>query len=105
IGQDEAIAVTAKAVLRARCGIGDPNRPLASLLYLGPTGVGKTELAKTLAQTLFHTPDALIRIDMSEFSEPFQAAKLVGAPAGYVGFRETNKLTDAIRKRPHSVVL
>jgi len=105
IGQDEAIAVTAKAVLRARSGIGNPNRPLASLLYLGPTGVGKTELAKTLAQTLFNTPDALIRIDMSEFSEPFQAAKLVGAPAGYVGFRETTKLTDAIRKRPHSVVL
>jgi ATP-dependent Clp protease ATP-binding subunit ClpC len=106
IGQDEAIAMTAKAVLRARSGLAHPERPLASLLYLGPTGVGKTELAKTLARALFHhVPDSLIRIDMSEFSEPFQAAKLVGAPAGYVGFRETNKLTDAVRKRPHSVVL
>ncbi|MDO8599224.1 MAG: ATP-dependent Clp protease ATP-binding subunit, partial [bacterium] len=105
VGQDDAVAAIAKALQRAKSGLSSPQRPLASFLLLGPTGVGKTETAKALAELLFQSPDALIRLDMSEFSEGFTISKLIGAPAGYVGYREGSKLTDTIRKRPASVVL
>ncbi len=105
VGQDEAVKNVAELVRRAKAGISSPNRPLASFLFLGPSGVGKTELAKTLAETVFQDPNALIRIDMSEFSEGFNMSKLVGAPAGYVGYRDETKLTDVVKRKPHSIVL
>lgn len=105
VGQDEAVRSVATAVRRAKTGITDPRRPLASFLFLGPSGVGKTELARALARHVFKHDKALVRLDMSEFAEPHTASKLVGAPAGYVGYREHAKLTDAVRARPHSVVL
>ena len=105
VGQDEAVRAVAEMVRRAKTGIGQPGRPLASFLFLGPSGVGKTELAKVLAETAFHDPKALVRIDMSEFSEGFNISKLIGAPAGYVGYKEGNKFTDVIKRKPHAVVL
>ncbi len=105
IGQDEAIKAVCEAIRRARAGISDPKRPLGSFLFLGPTGVGKTELAKALAEFLFGSEDALIRLDMSEFKEEHSVAKLIGAPPGYVGYEEGGKLTEAVRRRPYSVIL
>ncbi len=105
IGQDEAVQAVADAVLRARSGIKDPNRPIGSFIFLGPTGVGKTELARTLAQHLFDDEGNLIRIDMSEYMEKHTVARLVGAPPGYVGFEEGGQLTEAVRRRPYSVIL
>ena len=104
-GQDEALKIVANTIRRARAGLSDPNRPLASFIFMGPTGVGKTETAKLLARLLFDNPNALIRIDMSEFSESFNASKLIGAPAGYVGYKDTNVLTDAVKAKPYSIVL
>ena len=105
VGQDEALHAVARAVRRARSGMKDPKRPVGSFLFLGPTGVGKTELARSLAEFLFGSEEAMIRIDMSEYMERHEAAKLIGAPPGYVGFEEGGKLTEAIRRRPYSVVL
>lgn len=105
VGQDEVIHGVAEYIRRASAGLTDPRRPLASFLFMGPSGVGKTELAKTLAHTVFGGESALIRLDMSEFSEPHTVSKLIGSPAGYVGYRDTTKLTDHIRRRPYSVVL
>jgi ATP-dependent Clp protease ATP-binding subunit ClpC len=105
IGQDEAIVAVAKAVRRARSGLKDPKRPTGSFIFLGPTGVGKTELARALAQFLFDNEDALIKIDMSEYMERFAVSRLVGAPPGYVGYEEGGQLTEAVRRRPYSVVL
>ncbi|MEM0965784.1 MAG: ATP-dependent chaperone ClpB [Verrucomicrobiota bacterium] len=105
IGQDEAVERTTEAILRARAGIKDPNRPIGSFLFLGPTGVGKTELAKTLARTLFDTEANLTRIDMSEYMEKHAVARLIGAPPGYVGFEEGGQLTEAVRRKPYSVLL
>ncbi|MCS6989262.1 MAG: ATP-dependent Clp protease ATP-binding subunit [Chloroherpetonaceae bacterium] len=105
IGQDEAVEKLAKAIRRARAGVKDPNRPIGSFIFLGPTGVGKTELAKALAKTLFDSEDALIRVDMSEFMERFSVSRLVGAPPGYVGFEEGGELTEKVRRKPYSVVL
>ncbi|MCX7114732.1 MAG: ATP-dependent chaperone ClpB [Gammaproteobacteria bacterium] len=105
VGQDEAVSVVANAIRRARAGLSDPNRPVGSFLFLGPTGVGKTELCKALATFLFDTEDALIRIDMSEFMEKHSVARLIGAPPGYVGYEEGGYLTEAIRRRPYSVIL
>jgi len=105
IGQDEAVSRTTEAILRARAGIKDPNRPIGSFLFLGPTGVGKTELAKTLARTLFDTESNLTRIDMSEYMEKHSVARLIGAPPGYVGFEEGGQLTEAVRRKPYSVLL
>ena len=105
VGQDEAIKAVCEAIRRARAGVSDPKRPLGSFLFLGPTGVGKTELAKALAEFLFGSEDALIRLDMSEFKEEHSVAKLIGAPPGYVGYEEGGKLTEAVRRRPYSVIL
>ncbi|MBZ0270157.1 AAA family ATPase, partial [bacterium] len=105
IGQDEAVATVADAVLRARAGLQDPRRPIGSFLFLGPTGVGKTELAKTLAAALFDSEDNLVRLDMSEYQEKHSVARLVGAPPGYVGYEEGGQLTEAVRRKPYSVVL
>ncbi|MRX73476.1 ATP-dependent chaperone ClpB [Bacillus lacus] len=105
VGQDEAVMLTANAVLRARAGIQDPNRPLGSFLFLGPTGVGKTELAKALADVLFDSEDQLIRFDMSEYMEKHSVSRLIGAPPGYVGYEEGGQLTEIIRKNPYSVIL
>ena len=105
IGQDEAVTSTAEAILRARAGIKDPRRPIGSFLFLGPTGVGKTELAKTLAQTLFDTESNMVRIDMSEYMEKHSVARLIGAPPGYVGYEEGGQLTEAVRRKPYSVIL
>ncbi|MCX7025671.1 MAG: ATP-dependent Clp protease ATP-binding subunit [Spirochaetes bacterium] len=105
VGQEEAIAALARSVRRSRAGISDPRRPLGSFIFLGPTGVGKTLVAKTLAETLFGSPDALIRIDMSDFMEKHNASRLVGAPPGYVGYDEGGMLTEKVRRRPYSVVL
>jgi ATP-dependent Clp protease ATP-binding subunit ClpB len=105
IGQDEAVQVVADAVIRARAGIKDPKRPIGSFIFLGPTGVGKTELAKTLAETLFDSEQSLIRIDMSEYMEKFAVSRLIGAPPGYVGYEEGGQLTEAVRRKPYSVVL
>ena len=104
-GQSNAISAVAEAVSRSRLGLGDPRRPRASFLFVGPSGTGKTEMARQLAKHLFGREDALVKLDMSEFAEGHAVSKLVGAPAGYVGYREASKLTDAIRKRPHCVVL
>ena len=105
VGQEEALHAVARAVRRARSGMKDPRRPVGSFLFLGPTGVGKTELARSLAEFLFGSEDAMIRMDMSEYMERHEAAKLIGAPPGYVGFEEGGKLTEAIRRKPYSVVL
>jgi ATP-dependent Clp protease ATP-binding subunit ClpB len=105
IGQDEAVAAVADAVLRSRAGLQDPRRPIGSFLFLGPTGVGKTELAKALAVSLFDSEQNLIRIDMSEYQEKHSVARLVGAPPGYVGYDEGGQLTEAVRRKPYSVVL
>jgi ATP-dependent Clp protease ATP-binding subunit ClpB len=105
IGQDEAISAVANAIRRSRSGLSDPNRPTGSFLFLGPTGVGKTELCKALAQFLFDSEDAIVRIDMSEFMEAHSVARLIGAPPGYVGYEEGGYLTEAVRRRPYSVVL
>ena len=105
IGQDEAVQKVAEAILRSRAGIQDPNRPIGSFLFLGPTGVGKTELAKTLAQALFDDEKNLIRIDMTEYMEKFSVSRLIGAPPGYVGYDEGGQLTEAVRRKPYSVVL
>ncbi len=105
IGQDEAVRATAEAVLRARSGLKDPNRPIGSFIFLGPTGVGKTELARALAQALFDDERAMVRIDMSEYQERHTVARLVGAPPGYVGYEEGGQLTEAVRRRPYSVIL
>ncbi|MDI7276545.1 MAG: ATP-dependent Clp protease ATP-binding subunit, partial [Anaerolineae bacterium] len=104
VGQDEAVATVAKAVRRARAGLKDPKRPIGSFIFLGPTGVGKTELAKALAEFMFGSDDALIQLDMSEFMERHTVSRLVGAPPGYVGYEEAGQLTEAIRRRPYSVV-
>ncbi|WP_156317063.1 AAA family ATPase, partial [Marinagarivorans algicola] len=105
VGQNEAIKAVSDAVRRSRAGLADPNRPNGSFLFLGPTGVGKTELCKALAEFLFDTQDSIIRIDMSEFMEKHSVARLVGAPPGYVGYEEGGYLTEAVRRRPYSVVL
>jgi len=105
IGQDEAVQMVANAIRRSRAGLSDPNRPNGSFLFLGPTGVGKTELCKTLANFLFDTEEAMIRIDMSEFMEKHSVARLIGAPPGYVGYEEGGYLTEAVRRRPYSVIL
>ena len=105
VGQDEAVGAIANAIRRARAGLSDPRRPNGSFLFLGPTGVGKTELTRALAEFLFDTEDAMVRIDMSEFMEKHSVARLIGAPPGYVGFEEGGYLTEAIRRRPYSVVL
>ena len=105
VGQDEAVQAVTEAIQRSRAGIQDPNRPIGSFLFLGPTGVGKTELAKTLAQALFDDENNLVRIDMSEYMEKFSVSRLIGAPPGYVGFEEGGQLTEAVRRKPYSVVL
>jgi ATP-dependent Clp protease ATP-binding subunit ClpB len=105
IGQEEAVEAVSNAIRRSRAGLSDPNRPNGSFLFLGPTGVGKTELCKALAVSLFDTEDALIRIDMSEFMEKHSVARLIGAPPGYVGYEEGGYLTEAVRRRPYSVIL
>ena len=105
LGQDEAIQVVTEAVQRSRAGLNDPSKPIASLIFLGPTGVGKTELCKALAEFMFDTEDALVRIDMSEYMEKHTVSRLLGAPPGYVGYEEGGQLTDAIRRRPYSVLL
>ncbi|HPR83839.1 MAG TPA: AAA family ATPase, partial [Pontiellaceae bacterium] len=105
IGQDEAVQTVADAVLRARAGISNPNRPIGAFLFLGPTGVGKTELARALAFELFDSDDHMVRIDMSEYMEKHTVSRLVGAPPGYVGYEEGGQLTEAVRRKPYSVVL
>ena len=105
VGQDEAVQSVTEAIQRSRAGIQDPNRPIGSFLFLGPTGVGKTELAKTLAQALFDDENNLVRIDMSEYMEKFSVSRLIGAPPGYVGYEEGGQLTEAVRRKPYSVVL
>ena len=105
VGQDPAIAVVSDAVRRARAGLQDPNRPIGSFLFLGPTGVGKTELSKALAEFLFDEEQAMIRVDMSEYMEKHSVARLIGAPPGYVGYEEGGTLTEAVRRRPYQVIL
>jgi ATP-dependent Clp protease ATP-binding subunit ClpB len=105
IGQDEAVAAVSDAIRRARAGLKDPKRPIGSFIFLGPTGVGKTELARALAEFLFDDEQALVRIDMSEYMEKFAVSRLVGAPPGYVGYEEGGQLTEAVRRRPYQVVL
>ena len=105
VGQDEALTAVANAIRRSRAGLSDPNRPIGSFLFLGPTGVGKTELTKALANFLFDTDDAMVRLDMSEFMEKHSVARLIGAPPGYVGYDEGGYLTEAVRRRPYSVIL
>ena len=105
IGQDEAVTKVTEAIIRSRAGIADPNRPIGSFLFLGPTGVGKTQLAKALAKTLFDDANNMVRIDMSEYMEKYSVSRLIGAPPGYVGYEEGGQLTEAVRRRPYSVVL
>ncbi|MCI7350820.1 MAG: AAA family ATPase, partial [Ruminococcus sp.] len=105
IGQDEAVLKVSEAILRSRAGIQDPNRPIGSFMFLGPTGVGKTELAKALAEALFDDEKNIVRIDMTEYMEKFSVSRLIGAPPGYVGYEEGGQLTEAVRRRPYSVVL
>jgi ATP-dependent Clp protease ATP-binding subunit ClpB len=105
VGQDEAVTAVANAIRRSRAGLGDPDRPIGSFIFLGPTGVGKTELAKALAEFLFDSERAMIRIDMSEYMEKHSVSRLVGAPPGYVGYEEGGQLTESVRRRPYSVVL
>src|SRR4029079_9465490 len=104
-GQDEAVPAVANAIRRSRAGLGDPDRPIGSFIFLGPTGGGKTERAKALAEFLFDTEKATVRIDMSEYMEKHSVSRLVGAPPGYVGFEEGGQLTEAVRRRPYSVLL
>src|SRR5438067_5331590 len=105
VGQNEAIAAVSNAVRRARAGLQDPNRPLGSFLFLGPTGVGKTELARALAEFLFDDDQAMIRIDMSEYQEKHTVSRMIGAPPGYVGYEEAGQLTEAVRRHPYAVIL
>jgi ATP-dependent Clp protease ATP-binding subunit ClpB len=105
VGQDEAVEAVANALRRARTGLQDPNRPIGSFVFLGPTGVGKTELAKALAEFMFDDERAMVRLDMSEYQERHTVARLIGAPPGYVGYEEGGQLTEAVRRRPYSVVL
>ena len=105
VGQDEGVELVSEAILRSKAGIKDPTKPIGSFLFLGPTGVGKTELAKTLAQALFDDENAMVRIDMSEYMEKYSVARLIGAPPGYVGYEEGGQLTEAVRRKPYSVVL
>ncbi len=105
VGQDEAVRLVSEAILRSRAGIADPKKPIGSFLFLGPTGVGKTELAKTLAETLFDSEKNMVRIDMSEYMEKFSVSRLIGAPPGYVGYEEGGQLTEAVRRQPYSVIL
>ena len=105
IGQADALASISKALRRSRADLKDPRRPIGSFILLGPTGVGKTLLAKSLAEFMFNSPDALIQIDMSEYMEKFNASRLVGSPPGYVGYEEGGQLTERVRRRPYSVVL
>jgi ATP-dependent Clp protease ATP-binding subunit ClpB len=105
VGQDEAVEAVANAVRRSRSGLQDPHRPIGSFLFLGPTGVGKTELCKALAEIMFDDENAMVRIDMSEFMERHTVSRLIGAPPGYVGYEEGGRLTEAVRRRPYSVVL
>jgi ATP-dependent Clp protease ATP-binding subunit ClpB len=105
IGQNEAVQLVADAVIRARSGIKDPRRPIGSFIFLGPTGVGKTELARTLAEALFDSEDNIVRIDMSEYQERHTVSRLIGAPPGYVGYEEGGQLTEAVRRKPYSIVL
>ncbi|MDD4189536.1 MAG: AAA family ATPase, partial [Eubacteriales bacterium] len=105
IGQDEAVTAVSDAVMRARSGLKDPRKPIGSFIFLGPTGVGKTELAKTLAEALFDTEENMIRIDMSEYMEKHAVARLIGAPPGYIGYEEGGQLTEAVRRKPYSVIL
>ena len=105
VGQDEAVRIVSNAIRRSRAGLSDPRRPNGSFLFLGPTGVGKTELCKALAEFLFDTDEAMVRIDMSEFMEKHSVARLIGAPPGYVGYEEGGYLTEAVRRRPYSVIL
>jgi ATP-dependent Clp protease ATP-binding subunit ClpC len=105
IGQDEAVTAVAEAIRRSRAGLGDPDRPVGSFLFLGPTGVGKTELARALAEALFGSEDSMVRIDMSEFQERHTTSRLTGAPPGFVGYEEAGQLTEAVRRHPYSVLL
>ncbi len=105
VGQDEALTAVANAIRRSRAGLSDPKRPIGSFIFLGPTGVGKTETARALAEFLFDDEDAMVRIDMSEYMERHAVARLIGAPPGYVGFDEGGQLTEAVRRRPYAVVL
>ena len=105
IGQDEAVQLVADAVIRARSGIKDPRRPIGSFIFLGPTGVGKTELSRALAEALFDSEDNMVRLDMSEYQERHTVSRLIGAPPGYVGYEEGGQLTEAVRRKPYSVVL
>ncbi len=105
VDQDAAVRAVADAVRRSRAGLQDPNRPIGSFLFLGPTGVGKTELAKALAEFLFDSENAIVRLDMSEFGERHNVSRLIGAPPGYIGYEEGGRLTEAIRRRPYSVIL
>ena len=105
IGQDEAVAAVAKAIRRGRVGLKDPDRPIGSFLFLGPTGVGKTELSKALADAMFGTENSLIRVDMSEFMEKHTVSKLIGSPPGYVGYDEGGQLSEKVRRNPYSVIL
>ena len=105
VGQEEAVTAVAEAVRRARAGLADPNRPDGSFLFLGPTGVGKTELARALAEALFGDESLMVRFDMSEFQERHTVSRLVGAPPGYVGYEEAGQLSEAVRRRPYAVLL
>jgi ATP-dependent Clp protease ATP-binding subunit ClpB len=105
VGQDEAVAAVANAIRRSRAGLADPEKPIGSFIFLGPTGVGKTELAKALAEFLFDTEKAMVRVDMSEYMEKHTVSRLIGAPPGYVGYDEGGQLTEAVRRRPYSVLL
>ena len=105
IGQDEAVNAVSNAIRRSRAGLSDPNRPIGSFMFLGPTGVGKTELARALAEFLFDDERAMVRIDMAEYMEKYSVSRLIGAPPGYVGYDEGGQLTEAVRRRPYSVVL
>src|SRR5205823_4257013 len=105
VGQDTALARVANAIRRSRAGLSDPNKPIGSFIFLGPTGVGKTELARALAEFLFDDEHSMVRIDMSEYMEKHAVARLIGAPPGYVGYEEGGQLTEAVRRRPYAVIL